>query len=285
MRVVTTRAELAAARATAVGPVGVVMTMGALHEGHASLLRAARAGAGTVLMTLFVNPLQFGPNEDFARYPRTMENDLEIAQAEGVDVVFAPSRAVMYPGGEPGVRVNPGPLGRVLEGESRPGFFDGVLTVVLKLLHLTRPDLAFFGEKDFQQLTMIRAMVRDTDLPVEIVGVPTVREPDGLAMSSRNVYLDAEARRHAVGLHVALLEAKMLVEEAGEVDPAAVVAARRHVLEAHHVSPDYATVRHPTTLAAMDSLSPATTQGVVALIAGRIGGVRLIDNMVLGKPR
>jgi pantoate--beta-alanine ligase len=271
MKVVTTRAELAEARAHAVGPVGVVMTMGALHEGHASLLRAARGRAGTVLMTLFVNPLQFGPNEDFARYPRTREKDLEIAQAEGVDVVFAPSRSVMYPDGEPGVRVNPGPLGRVLEGESRPGFFDGVLTVVLKLLHLTRPDLAFFGEKDFQQLTMIRAMARDTDLPVEIVGAPTVREPDGLALSSRNRYLSPAERVTALTLSRALRAGQAAAEQGA--DP--LVAANAVFKAAPEAKLDYLTVTDPL-------LGPAPEHGSARmLVAAWVGGTRLIDNVPL----
>src|SRR5690348_2727546 len=265
MRVVTTRAELAAARASAPGPVGVVMTMGALHEGHASLIRAARAAAGTVLMTLFVNPLQFGPNEDFDRYPRTREKDLEIAQAEGVDIVFAPTRAVMYPDGEPGVRVNPGPLGRVLEGESRPGFFDGVLTVVLKLLHLTRPDLAFFGEKDFQQLALIRAMVRDTDLPVEIVGVPTVREPDGLALSSRNRYLSPAERETALTLSRALRAGQDAAERGA--DPLA--AGNAVFRAAPEAKLDYLAVTDPL-------LGPAPAHGPARmLVAAWVGGTRL----------
>src|SRR5256886_12612129 len=177
MIVATTRPELAAAREKAEGTVGVVMTMGALHEGHEALLHAARERADQVYVTIFVNPLQFGPHEDFDRYPRTLDRDLAVCARNGVELVFAPDRAQMYPDGEPMVRVDPGPLGGILEGASRPGFFHGVLTVVLKLFHLTRPDLAFFGEKDYQQLTLIRRMVRDTDLPIEIVGVATVPEP------------------------------------------------------------------------------------------------------------
>jgi pantoate--beta-alanine ligase len=204
MRVVEDRAALRSARAELAGDVAVVMTMGALHAGHAALLRRARAEARSVLLTIFVNPLQFGPNEDFDRYPRTFEADLAVARAEGVDLVFAPSREVMYPLGEPAVRVDPGPLGDILEGTSRPGFFHGVLTVVNKLFQLTRPDLAFFGEKDYQQLTLIRTMARDFDLPVDVRGVPTVREPDGLALSSRNRYLAPAEREAALVLHRAL---------------------------------------------------------------------------------
>ena len=199
-----TRAELAEARAALKGTVGVVMTMGALHAGHETLLRAAREQADHVLVTIFVNPLQFGPNEDFDRYPRTLDADLEVCRRAGADLVFAPSVADMYPDGQPRVRLDPGPLGEELEGASRPGFFHGVLTVVLKLLQLTRPDLAFFGEKDYQQLTLVRRMARDLDVPVEVVGVPTVREPDGLALSSRNRYLREPERAAALSLSAAL---------------------------------------------------------------------------------
>src|SRR6266545_4810287 len=184
MKLLQTRAELKAARDAMPGTVGVVLTMGALHEGHASLLRIARARADRLLMTIFVNPLQFGPNEDFDRYPRTLKKDLEIAAAEGVDAVFAPTREEVYPG----------PLGEVLEGASRPGFFHGVLTVVLKLLNLTRADLTVFGEKDYQQVTLVRAMVRDLDLGERVISAPVVREPDGLALSSRNRYLSPPQR-------------------------------------------------------------------------------------------
>ncbi|ROT28044.1 pantoate--beta-alanine ligase [Micromonospora sp. HM5-17] len=202
--VLRTRAELASALASRSGTLAVVMTMGALHSGHEALLRAARERADDVLATIFVNPLQFGPNEDFDRYPRTFDADLAVCAAAGVRYVFAPSREEMYPDGEPMVRVNPGGLGEELEGASRPGFFTGVLTVVLKLLNLIRPDVAFFGEKDYQQLVLVRRMVRDLALDVEIVGVPTVREPDGLALSSRNRYLSAAERTAALSLSAAL---------------------------------------------------------------------------------
>ncbi|BAU84211.1 pantoate--beta-alanine ligase [Streptomyces laurentii] len=189
------------------GPRAVVMTMGALHEGHATLVRAARDRVGpdgTVVVTVFVNPLQFGAGEDLDRYPRTLDSDLTLARAAGADAVFAPSVDEVYPGGEPQVRITAGPMGERLEGASRPGHFDGVLTVVAKLLHLTRPDLAFFGQKDAQQLALIRRMARDLDFPVEIVGVPTVREADGLALSSRNRYLSTPERHTALALSRAL---------------------------------------------------------------------------------
>ncbi|MFF9199930.1 pantoate--beta-alanine ligase [Streptomyces sp. NPDC014779] len=201
----------ARARFGAPGRSAVVMTMGALHEGHATLVRAAREQVGPdgfVVVTVFVNPLQFGAGEDLDRYPRTLDADLELAFAAGASVVFAPSVDEVYPGGEPQVRITAGPMGERLEGASRPGHFDGMLTVVAKLLHLTSPDLAFFGQKDAQQLALIRRMVRDLNFPVRIVGVPTVRETDGLALSSRNRYLSPAERRTALALSRALFAAR-----------------------------------------------------------------------------
>ncbi|MGG8408140.1 pantoate--beta-alanine ligase, partial [Streptomyces sp. 12297] len=189
------------------GRRAVVMTMGALHEGHATLVRTARAVAGPggqVVVTVFVNPLQFGAGEDLDRYPRTLEADVKLAEAAGADVVFAPAVDEVYPGGEPQVRITAGPMGTRLEGATRPGHFDGMLTVVAKLLNLTRPDTALFGQKDAQQLALIRRMAADLNFPVEITGVPTVREDDGLALSSRNRYLSAPERRTALALSRAL---------------------------------------------------------------------------------
>ncbi|MFJ8792090.1 pantoate--beta-alanine ligase [Streptomyces sp. NPDC102462] len=194
-------------RDAAAGRTAVVMTMGALHEGHATLVRAARervGDAGFVIVTVFVNPLQFGAGEDLDRYPRTLEADLKIAEQSGADAVFAPSVDEVYPGGRPQVRISAGPMGERLEGAARPGHFDGVLTVVGKMFHLTRPDLALFGQKDAQQLALIRRMVRDLNFGVDIVAVPTVREPDGLALSSRNRYLSPDERRTALALSRAL---------------------------------------------------------------------------------
>ncbi|NEB81753.1 pantoate--beta-alanine ligase, partial [Streptomyces sp. SID14478] len=192
---------------TRTGQRVVVMTMGALHEGHATLIRAARARAGAdgeVVVTVFVNPLQFGAGEDLDRYPRTLDADVEIAERAGADTVFAPSADEVYPGGQPQVRITAGPMGERLEGAARPGHFDGMLTVVAKLLHLTRADVALFGQKDAQQLALIRRMVRDLNFDVEIGAVPTVREDDGLALSSRNRYLSADERRSALALSRAL---------------------------------------------------------------------------------
>jgi pantoate--beta-alanine ligase len=262
--VARSRSELAAARAALPGRVAVVMTMGALHEGHAELVRQARARADSVLVTVFVNPLQFGAGEDLDRYPRTLDADVELAVAHGADVVFAPTPDVVYPE-SPLVRVSAGPLGEVLEGASRPGHFDGVLTVVLKLLHLTRPDVALFGEKDAQQLACIRRMVRDLDLAVEVVGVPTVREPDGLALSSRNRYLSPAERTSALALSRAL----RTVVETGDA------AAGRAVLDAEPgVVPDYLERVDPLTFA-------PDPQGALVVVAARVGTTRLIDNVTI----
>ncbi|MEU7206209.1 pantoate--beta-alanine ligase [Streptomyces sp. NPDC045470] len=217
-RLVHTAAELRALPRSS-GQRAVVMTMGALHEGHATLVRAARdrvGPAGQVVVTVFVNPLQFGAGEDLDRYPRTLEADVALAGAAGADAVFAPAAAEVYPGGAPQVRIAAGPMGDLLEGASRPGHFDGVLTVVGKLLHLTRPDVALFGRKDAQQLAVIERMVADLNFDVRIVGVPTVREDDGLALSSRNRYLSEADRRTALALSRALFAARdrLAAEEA-----------------------------------------------------------------------
>ncbi|MFF3989142.1 pantoate--beta-alanine ligase [Streptomyces sp. NPDC001601] len=306
------------------GRRAVVMTMGALHEGHATLIRAAREIAGPdgeVVVTVFVNPLQFGAGEDLDRYPRTLDADLKIAEQAGADVVFAPSVDEVYPGGEPQVRVTAGPMGTVLEGASRPGHFDGVLTVVAKLLHLTRPDAALFGQKDAQQLAVIRRMVRDLNFGIEIVGVPTVRESDGLALSSRNRYLSVDDRRTALTLSRALfagrdrhaaqeaLRARALevpstraraealsaigesraaadahaVAKAVPNAAAAVRAAARQVLdEAVHFDP-------PLELDYLALVDPSDfteidddfTGEAVLAVAARVGTTRLIDNLPL----
>jgi pantoate--beta-alanine ligase len=259
------RAGLAAARDGLPGRVAVVMTMGALHEGHAELLRAARRTADHVVVTVFVNPLQFGAGEDLDRYPRTLAADLAVCEREGADVVFTPTPDVVYPDGPPLVRVTAGPVGDVLEGASRPGHFDGVLTVVCKLLHLVRPDVALFGQKDAQQLAAIRRMVRDLDLPVEVVAVPTVREADGLALSSRNRYLSDDERRSALVLHRAL--------STGDAD-----AGRALVAAEPGVELDY--------LERVDSTSFAPEpDGDLLVVAARVGSTRLIDNVVLDSPR
>jgi pantoate--beta-alanine ligase len=270
-RVLRTRAELAAFRASLTGRVAVVMTMGALHEGHAALLRAARADSDHLLATIFVNPLQFGPNEDFARYPRTMDADLEILRGEGTDAVFRPDPEELYPHGRPRVRVDPGPLASILEGAYRPGHFDGVLTVVLKLLNLTRADMAYFGEKDYQQLTLIRGMVDDLNVPVEIVGVPTVREADGLALSSRNRFLSPPQREAALALSRGL-RAGAVAAEAGLAAEVVLAAVGKEIEGTPGVVPDYIELTDP-------SLGPPPHRGAARLlVAARVGETRLIDN-------
>lgn len=269
MTVVTTRAELAKVRAGMVGRVGVVMTMGALHDGHAALLRTARAECDQVIATLFVNPLQFGPTEDLARYPRTVDADLALMREQGADVVFMPDVAEVYPTGEPRVTVRPGPLGAVLEGAHRPGHFDGVLTVVLKLLNLTGATVAYFGEKDYQQLILIRAMVAELNVPTTIAAVPTVREPDGLARSSRNRYLSDVDRQSALALSRALRAGAASAANG----PAAVLAAATAELDG--VAVDYLVLTDP-------DLGPAPSRGPARLlVAARVGSVRLIDNTSL----
>jgi pantoate--beta-alanine ligase len=248
------------------------MTMGALHDGHAQLIAAARTKHDHVVVTIFLNPLQFGPKEDLSRYPRTFDSDMEICRAAGVDVVFAPTPDVVYPDGDPGVRVSAGPLGEVLEGASRPGHFDGVLTVVGKLLHLTAARSAYFGQKDAQQLLLIRRMVLDIDFPVDIVSVPTVREDDGLAMSSRNSYLTASDREVALCLSRALRAGA----EAASFGPSAVRRAAREVLVNEPLAlVDYLVLVHPQTLADV----PEWYRGEALLaVAARVGTTRLIDN-------
>jgi pantoate--beta-alanine ligase len=309
---------------TRAGRRAVVMTMGALHEGHATLVRTAReiAGAeGEVVVTVFVNPLQFGAGEDLDRYPRTLDADVKLAEQSGADVVFAPAVDEVYPGGEPQVRVTAGPMGERLEGSSRPGHFDGMLTVVAKLLHLTRPDVALYGQKDAQQLALIRRMVRDLNFGVDVVAVPTVREPDGLALSSRNRYLSAQERRTALALSQALFAGRdrhaaqealrararevpatraraealsALGESRAAADahamakaapggPAAVRAAARLVLdEALRMKP-------PLELDYLALVDPSDftdipddfTGEAVLAVAARVGTTRLIDNIPL----
>lgn len=258
--------------------VGFVPTMGALHEGHASLMGVARerVGDGVVVVSVFVNPMQFGAGEDLDRYPRTLDADLELCKREGVDVVFAPSVDEVYPDGEPQVQVDPGPMADLLEGRIRPGHFRGVLTVVAKLFGLVRPDLAVFGQKDYQQLVLIRRMVRDLCQPVEIVGAETVREEDGLALSSRNAYLDADERDRAAALSRTLLAAQLAAPEGYD---AALDAARAELRAAPGVDLDYLEITAPD-LADLPDPVPAGTPARI-LIAARVGTTRLIDNAPL----
>ena len=269
--------ELRRLRAALPGPVALVPTMGALHEGHRALVRAARERAAAVVVSVFVNPTQFGPGEDFDRYPRTWEADLAALAEEGADVVFHPSVDEVYPPDSMGVTVQPGPLGGVLEGAVRPDHFAGVLTVVAKLFGLVRPDVALFGEKDYQQLALIRAMARELALGVEVVGVPTVREGDGMALSSRNRYLDPAQRAAAAAISAALHAGAAAGEDGAE----AVLAAARSVLAAEPtLAPDYLELTDP-------DLGPAPAAGAARLlVAARAGTTRLLDNVPvrLGAP-
>ncbi len=281
-----TRVGLATVRAALAGPVVLVPTMGALHDGHRSPLRLARelAGqSGSVIVSIFVNPLQFGPSEDFDRYPRPLERDLAICADEGAQAVFAPSRQQMYPT-EPMVTVDPGRLGRQFEGASRPGFFDGVLTVVLKLFQLTQPDTAVFGEKDAQQLVLIRRMVADLDLDIQIAAAPLHRDADGLATSSRNTYLSGRERASALALPRALAAARSAAAQ-GAVSA---LSAGHAVLDAAAVgsSPvelDYLVLTEPDSLA---EVGPGYVGPAILLIAAKVGTTRLIDNtrLMVGRP-
>lgn len=277
VRLLETAKELAAPREPG-RTRAVVMTMGALHQGHAALIRTARQHAGEqgeVVVTVFVNPLQFGPGEDLDRYPRTLDADLVLAEQAGADLVLAPAVGEVYPGGEPQVRITAGPMGERYEGASRPGHFDGMLTVVAKLLHLTRPDLALYGQKDAQQLALIRRMVADLDFPVGIVGVPTVREDDGLALSSRNRFLSARERQTALTLSRALFAGR----DALDAGPAAVLAAARSVLE-RPGGPDldYVALIDPREFR---DAAPGHTGPAVLAVAAGVGTTRLIDNIPL----
>jgi pantoate--beta-alanine ligase len=269
------RAATDAARASGAG-VGFVPTMGALHAGHRALLARARAENGLVVASVFVNPLQFGPAEDLASYPRDREADLAVLAAEGTDLAFLPAEGEVWPA-PPEVRLQVGALADRLEGLVRPGHLDGVATVVAKLLHLAGPSRAYFGQKDAQQLAVVRRMVEDLAFPNEIVACPTVREPDGLAVSSRNAYLSAAERERATALYRAL-SAGRAAYQAGRRDPAAVEAAARDLLEdVPGVEPDYVALVEEATFEPAKQAEP----GQVLATAARVGRTRLIDNVIL----
>jgi pantoate--beta-alanine ligase len=269
------RAATDAARDTGAG-VGFVPTMGALHAGHRSLLARARAGNAFVVASVFVNPLQFGPSEDLASYPRDRNADLAVLRAEGTDLAFLPAEGEMWPA-PPEVRLQVGGLAERLEGLVRPGHLDGVATVVAKLLHLVGPCRAYFGQKDAQQLAVVRRMVADLAFPNEVVACPTVREPDGLAVSSRNAYLSGAERRRATALYRAL-RAGLAAFGAGRRDPADVEAAARDLLEGEPgVEPDYVALVDPATFEPVKQAEP----GQVLATAARVGRTRLIDNVIL----
>lgn len=280
MKVAATIAELEGIRAELAASgtrrnVAFVPTMGALHDGHLSLVKLAQGVTDVVVLSIFVNPLQFGPDEDYARYPRTIETDLAKAEAAGVDIVFTPTVTEIFPAGRQ-VSVDAGAIGSVLEGASRPGHFDGVLTVVLKLLNIVRPDLAVFGRKDAQQLACIRRMVLDLNLDVDIVGAPIIRESDGLAMSSRNQFLSPADRTSALALHAALRAAEV------ETTPAEALAAAERVLDKAvsngEIELDYVAVVNAST---MTPVADDYRGSALALVAARVGSTRLIDNTEL----
>lgn len=262
-------------------PVALVPTMGALHKGHRTLIRSVQQQADHVIVSIFVNPMQFAPHEDFDRYPRPIEDDLDVCREENVAGVFTPDVAQMYPPDVQATDVFIPEMGDLLEGALRSQFFHGVCRVVLKLFNILTPDVAVFGQKDYQQWRLIEAMADDLNLPIRILGSPTVREADGLALSSRNVYLTREKRPSALSLYKALQAARMLIQQAGETNPQAVEGAMTQLLQSHGAAVDYAVVRHPRTLAPIESIDLALTGAVVALVAARVGPVRLIDNLLI----
>ncbi|WP_258069835.1 pantoate--beta-alanine ligase [Arthrobacter sp. SX1312] len=293
---VSTPADLRAATATLLDAarsraadgrpsLGLVPTMGGLHAGHAALARAARTADDVVVVSVFVNPLQFGDQADLERYPRTLDEDLRLLGAQGADLVFAPAVEDMYPGGEPLVRVSAGPTGEVFEGAARPGHFDGMLTVVAKLLNLAQPATraryrAYFGEKDAQQLALIRRMVLDLNLPVHIEGVPIVRDADGLALSSRNRFLTDDERSAALVLSRTLAA---LRERAARGEPLDLAAARARITAEEGVDLDYLDVVDPASFVPRADPGPEP-HTALAVVAARVGAVRLIDNMALPAP-
>jgi len=259
--------------------LALVPTMGALHEGHLSLVRQAKIQCDVVVVSIFVNPTQFGPTEDFARYPRNREKDFQYLESSNVHAVLAPSVPEVFPPGF-STFVDPGPIATILEGAQRPGHFRGVATVILRLFNIVKPDIAFFGQKDFQQVVMVRRLVEDLNLPVRIMVCPTVREADGLALSSRNVYLSAEDRKAGVLLSRSLKRVEEMAQ-AGEVDSQKLLEEMRKTFDAEpRLHLDYAAIVDPATL----SPAAVAVPGSVALVAARLGTGRLIDNMIFGPP-
>ena len=275
MKVVRTIADLRAELADAPRPVGLVPTMGFFHDGHLSLMRAARAANETVVVSLFVNPTQFGPTEDLEAYPRDEQGDLELAEASGVDIVFAPSVQEVYPDGFD-TTVEVGGLTEPLDGAARPGHFKGVTTIVTKLLNMVGPDAAYFGQKDAQQALVIQKLVRDLNMPVRIEVCPIIRESDGLAMSSRNAYLTDEERIRATALSRALRAAEQTVAR-GDLDADAVIAAARRELDEAGIEPEYLELRSATDLTPAERVNGST----LLAVAARVGRARLIDNTML----
>jgi pantoate--beta-alanine ligase len=278
MKVCRSEVELRQVLRDAGGPVGFVPTMGALHEGHLSLVRRAREEADLVVMSIFVNPLQFGVGEDLAAYPRDERRDLDLAETEKVDIVFMPSVEEMYPPGNE-MRVRAGALGDILEGASRPGHFDGVATVVAKLFNVVDPDLAFFGQKDAQQVAVIRRLIEGLSFRTRLIVCPTVREPDGLALSSRNVYLSPEERTRALALWTSLQAAAEALRSGD--DPTAAAAKGLDFLAAQEgVLPDYLEPVNPATFE-----RPQAGEDTLFVVAAKVGTTRLIDNLLVQRPQ
>ncbi|TMC07546.1 MAG: pantoate--beta-alanine ligase [Chloroflexi bacterium] len=277
MKVLRTVSDVRAWRAGA-GRVGFVPTMGALHAGHMSLVERAVSETNAAIASIFVNPTQFGPNEDFAAYPRREAEDIALLEKYGCAAAFVPPVAEIYPPGD-ATRVTPGPIATPLEGAARPGHFVGVATVVAKLLAIVRPDIAFFGQKDFQQLRVLQTIARDLRLGAEIVGCPTVREPDGLALSSRNAYLTPEQRHDAVALSRGLFRAREMWEQ-GVRTPVRLSNAVRRYIDAPAIALEYVSVADPLTLTELELLAPVDS--AVISLAARVGRARLIDNVLLG---
>ena len=277
MKVLRTVSDVRAWRAGA-GRVGFVPTMGALHAGHMSLVERAVHETDAAIASIFVNPTQFGPNEDFAAYPRREAEDIALLEKYGCAAAFVPPVAEIYPPGD-ATRVTPGPIAAPLEGAARPGHLVGVATVVAKLLAIVRPDIAFFGQKDFQQLRVLQTIARDLRLGAEIVGCPTVREPDGLALSSRNAYLTPEQRHDAVALSRGLFRAREMWEQ-GVRTPVRLSNAVRRYIDAPAIALEYVSVADPLTLTELELLAPVDS--AVISLAARVGRARLIDNVLLG---
>jgi len=279
MRIVRTVADLRAELAPARGAghsIGLVPTMGYFHEGHLSLMRQARGDCDVVAVSLFLNPTQFGEGEDLDAYPRDERRDARLAEAEGVDLLFTPALEEVYPDGFDTVVAVGGPTAG-LDGDARPGHFDGVTTIVTKLLNMACPDVAYFGQKDAQQALVVRKLVRDLDIPVRIAVCPTVREPDGLALSSRNAYLEEAERERALGLSRALRAAERTVA-GGRLDAPAVLAAARDELDAAGIDPEYLELRSARDLEPVERVNGST----LLAVAARVGCARLIDNVILG---
>lgn len=281
MLCVKTKADLKQQLQKADGRRGLVMTMGALHDGHLELVKACAKECDYLVVSIYVNPLQFGPNEDFSAYPRQLEADLALLEPLGVDLVFAPTDTEMYPNWPalPLVSINPGPIASLYEGAQRPGHFAGVLQVVNKVFQLVAPEITFFGQKDAQQLALVRTMVRDLDMPIKVKALPVQRDKDGLALSSRNAYLTAQERQIALSINQALKTGYSVANAGGS--PSEIIAACRQVIVNKNLSPDYVILVDPITFERLDDYHSNSKQQAVIAIACLVGKTRLLDNMLI----